>query len=373
MKSIVCKCAFLFLLNLIALSVFSQQDTPKNSIITLKNGSEIHGQLVSEFDLEDYTVIEFISESGEKSIFKPENISSFKLANGREFRSESIPGLENQVFVQVLVSGFLELLKWDRNYFVNSGDEMRELKVISTTKEVEGKTLTGSSNQYVGILKIAMNDDCGAGLGKEIESTKLTDSSLINLFEQYYACSGNNYKVNVSQVPISKMSFRIQGGVAFLGINKYQSNKDVNYFLDKTTLPYFEVGVRFKEFRTAPRLLVDLGLGYISESNVANLESQLISFDLTGKQEYKSSSFLVPLQVSYVVFKKERNQIYAGTGLTFWFTKFERGDGELLVDNGEQNNSVERSDFVDRKDQGISPNLKLGYRKQLSDKTNLFL
>ena len=373
MKFIVCKCAFLFLLNLLALSVFAQQSTPKKSIITLKNGTEIQGQLVSEFDLEDYTVIEFISESGEKSIFKPEDISSFKLANGREFRSESIPGLENQVFVQVLVSGSLELLKWERNYFVNGGDEMRELKVISTTKEVEGKTMTGSSNQYIGILKIAMNDECGAGLAKKIESTKLTDSSLIDLFDAYYDCSGKQYQINVSQVPFSKLSWRVQGGVGFLSIPEYQTNKDVNYALDKTIVPYFELGVRLREFRTAPRLQVDLGVGYMQESNTIHLDSELISFDLTGSQEYNSYSILVPLQVSYVLFKKDKNEIYAGTGLTFWFTNFERGYGELLVDNGEQNNSLERSDFVDRKEKGISPNLKIGYRKKVSAKTSLFM
>lgn len=364
---------FLFSLLFLTSFVLAQQGSSEKSFVTLKNGEIIQGEILSEFDLEDYGEVEFISDKGEKSVFKPKDIQSFKLSNGRVFKSEKLPIEESIVFVQVLISGELELWKWNRKYLLNNEGDISELKVIKTTKDVEGRTVSGTSDQYIGILKIAMNDDCGAGLAKEIESSKLIDSSLINLFEQYYACSGNNYKVNVSQVPFSKVSFRIQGGANFFRINEYQSNKEVNYFLDKKILPYFEIGVRFKEFRTAPRLLVDLGFGYVSESNVANLESKLISFDLKGRQEYSSNSFLVPLQVSYVLFKKDKNQVYAGTGLTFWFTKFGRGKGELLVDNGEQNNSIERSDFVDRKDQGISPNLKLGYRKQLSDTRSLFL
>ncbi|MBN3582751.1 hypothetical protein JYB64_10185 [Algoriphagus aestuarii] len=373
MKFIVFCFSFLFLLHNSSQLVFAQRNSPNHSIVTLKNGNEIQGEIVSDFDLEDYTEVQFISSSGEKSIFKPGDILGFKLANGRVFRSEVITEIGEDAFVQVLISGTLELLKWDRKYFVLNETGLRELKVIKTSREVDGKTMTGSSNQYIGILKIAMNDACGAGMEKKIESTKLSDSSLIDLFEAYYACSEQTYQVNVSKVPFSKLSFRIHGGIGLLAIKEYQTNKEVNYFLDKTTLPYFEIGVRFKEFRTSPRLMVDLGIGYLAESNAINADSKLISFDLTGRQEYRSYSVLVPLQVSYVLYKKERNQVYAGTGLTFWFTNFEKGLGELIIDNGEKENSIQNKDFIDRKEKGISPNLKIGYRRNVSDKTSLFL
>lgn len=373
MKFIVFCISFLFVSIFSTQYVFAQQNSPNHSKVTLKNGNEIQGEIISEFDSEDYSEIQFISSSGDKSIFKPGDILGFKLANGRVFRTEKLSDVGEEVFVQVLISGTLELLKWERKYFVLNENGLSELKVIKTKREVDGKTMTGSSNQYIGILKIAMNDACGAGMENKIESAKLVDSSLIDLFKDYYACSEQPYQVNVSKVPFSKWSLRVQGGIGLLAIKEYQSNKEVNYFLDKTAIPYFEIGVRFKEFRTSPRIMVDLGIGYLAESNVINADSKLISFDLTGKQEYSSFSILVPLQVSYVLHKKESNQIYAGTGLTFWFTNFEKGPSELIIDNGEQGNNIQNKDFIDRKEKGISPNLKIGYRRNISDKTGLFL
>ncbi|MDR7129484.1 hypothetical protein J2X69_001821 [Algoriphagus sp. 4150] len=358
---------------LVSLSLFAQQETEYNSYVILQDGTQIRGEIKQKFDVESYSELEFITETGERKVYKPNDIQAFSLGNGRFFRTETIPSQSDLVFVQELMSGSVALYKWSNKYYLRYEDRLIELKTVHSSKTENGKIVNVTSNQYVGVLKLAMNDDCGTGLHKEIESTKLSDRDLIKLFTSYYNCNNQPFEVHVSQVPLSKLSLKIQGGVGFLGLMEYESNKDVNYKLDKTILPYFEVGLRFKEFRNAPRLMVDLGIGYMAESNTLIIDSQLSTFKLTGREKYESFSVLVPIQLSYIVFKQGTNQVYTGGGLTFWFTKFDADLGELSVDNGTPNPNVIESTFIDRKEKGISPNLKIGYRNQLSAKTNLFV
>ncbi|WP_339866474.1 hypothetical protein [uncultured Algoriphagus sp.] len=366
----------LFSLGLLFLSLasFAQEVKVMSDFVILNNGDEIIGDIEGQFDLEIYPELIFISQSGEKSVYLPGEIQGFGLENGRYFKSEIIPLRDKAVFVQVLVSGMMDLYKWDNKYFINREGVIIELKVNQSTRTENGKLVNVNSNQYVGVLTLAMNDECGVGLKRKIESTSLIDRDLISLFTEYYKCNSQPFEIYASQVPYSKLAFRLQGGLGLIGmIEHYSTQKDVSYSLDKGSLPYFELGVRFSEFRNAPRLIVDLGLGYISESNTLQLDAKLVSFELSGREKYKSSSFLVPIHLSYIVFRQNRNEIYTGVGLTFWASKFEPDMGELIIDNGEPSPNVINSIFVDRSEMAVSPNLKVGYRHALSEKTGLFV
>ncbi|TXE02524.1 hypothetical protein [Algoriphagus aquimarinus] len=364
------------LLGLLFLSFASiaQEGKVMDSYVILNSGKEVKGHIEGKFDLETYTEIIFITHSGEKSVYLPGEIQGFGLESGRFFKSETIPLQDQAVFAQVLVSGMLELYKWDNKYFINREGTVIELKVNKSTRTENGKLVNVNSNQYVGVLTLAMNDKCGVGLKRRIETTRLTDRDLIALFSEYYTCNSQPFEIYASEVPYSKLAFRLQGGLGLIGMMEYESTKkDVNYSLDKASAPYFELGVRFSEFRNAPRLLVDLGLGYMSESNTLLLDASLVSFDLSGSEKYKSSSFLVPIHLSYIVYRQNRNEVYTGVGLTFWASKFKADMGELVIDNGEPNPNVINSIFVDRKEMAVSPNLKVGYRRALSEETGLFV
>ncbi|WP_439490612.1 hypothetical protein [Algoriphagus sp.] len=349
------------------------QNSESESYVILQSGTKVPGVIKSEFDVDSYAKVIFVSNTGEETVYHPGDIQAFGLQNGRLFKSQNIPTQDHPVFVQVLVSGDIDLYKWDKKFFINQEDTVVELKINHSTKTENGKLVNVSSNQYIGVLTLAMNDECGISLKKEIEKARLTDRSLIQLFSDYYSCKNIPHEVHASKMPFSSLSLRMQGSISLIGLVEYKSNKDITYSLDKNSSPYVEIGVRFKEFRNAPRLLVDLGVGYIAESNVVNVEGNLISFMLSGSERYKSSSFLVPIHLSYIAFKKGRNEIYTGTGLTFWVTSFKPETGELIIDNGEPNPNVINSIFADRKEMSISPNLKVGYRNSLSEKTRLFV
>jgi hypothetical protein len=353
---------------------FAQEGKVLDAYVILNNGKEVRGNIEGKFDVETYPEIIFVAHSGQQSIYRPGEILGFGLANGRFFKTEIIPIQDQAVFAQVLVSGKMNLYKWENKYFINREGSITELKVNQSTRTENGKLVNVNSNQYVGVLTLAMNDECGFGLKEKIESTRLTDRDLIALFTEYYNCTSQPFEIYASQVPYSKLAFRIQGGLGLVHMMEYASTKkEVNYSLDKASSPYFELGVRFSEFRNAPRLMVDLGLGYMAESNTVLLNASLVSFDLSGSEKYKSSSFLIPIHLSYIVYKQNRSEVYTGVGLTFWATKFEADMGELIIDNGEPNPNVINSIFVDRKEMAVSPNLKVGYRRDLSEKTGLFV
>lgn len=367
------KAPFLFGLLLFSLTSYAQNEHISDSYVILSSGEELKGTIEGEFDIETYSQVAFKTNAGVRTIYQPGEIQAFGLANGRFFKSEIIPIQDQPVFVQVLVSGPIDLYKWDNKYFINRGEDILELKVNQSTRTENGKQINTNSNQYIGVLTLAMNDECGVDLRSEIEKTNLTDRGLISLFTQYYTCTSIDYEVHATQVPFSKLSFRVQGGLGFIGLAENESNKDVDYTLNKTSSPYFEIGIRVGEFRNAPRLLVDLGLGYMIENNTVSVMGEFISYDLSGTEKYKSSSFLVPIHLSYILYKQKRSELYTGVGLTFWMTKFKPEIGDLVIDNGEPEPNVISSTFVDRKKNGVSPNLKFGYRNILSENTRLFV
>lgn len=85
-----------------------------------------------------------------------------------------------------------------------------------------------NTNQYIGVVTLAMNDACGTGLKIKIEKTKLTDRGLIELFTAYYYCKNRDFEVHASQESFFKPSLRIQGGLGLIGLVEYESSKDVN-------------------------------------------------------------------------------------------------------------------------------------------------
>lgn len=119
--------------------------------------------------------------------------------------------------------------------------------------------------------------------------------------------------------------------------------------------------------------MVDLGLGYVVESDAILVEASKISFDLTGKESYSSGSVVVPMMVNYILSKGEKSALYSGVGMSFWFSSYETLEASFEVDNGEPTSNVQTVPFVNRKSMSISPGIKLGWTRAIHSKANLFV
>jgi hypothetical protein len=327
------------------------------------------------FDEENYEQFEVISDGGSLTL-TPQTVSEVRLENGRLFQSETLPDHTVKAFVLVVRDGEIDLLKWQRQYFVRKGQELVALKELTSTKEVDGKETKVVTKQYQGVLLSLLKPSPDqAELSKAIRTAGLNDRDLIKVIDSYHRVNGLalDTQLITAQGPAFVTRVKVQGGVGFQSMIKNFENQGFTYGLESGVAPYVEAGVRFTDFRNAPRLFVDLGLGYYAESDVVEAEGSQISFDLTGKQTFKASSVVIPLQIYYILAKGNSSALYAGTGLSFWISSYDNESAEVILDNGQPELITHRDDFVIRKPASVSPNLKLGWSKDLAGKSQLFV
>jgi hypothetical protein len=58
---------------------------------------------------------------GETATYDPKDLKAFGLENSRFFITKSVPGEEGSRFVQILVSGALQLNFYNNRYFLDNG------------------------------------------------------------------------------------------------------------------------------------------------------------------------------------------------------------------------------------------------------------
>ncbi len=327
------------------------------------------------FDQEDYEQFVVLGDNDQKTL-TAELVREVGFENGRIFRAEVLPENPAKVFALVLRDGEIDLLKWQRKYFVKSGDQIVALKELVSTKEVNGQETKVVTKQYQGVLMSLLKPNPDQeNLAKAIRTASLNDRDLTRIVDVYHEVNG----LSIDQVAVTKQGpafltkLKIQAGIGAQSLIKNFENQGFSYGFESGIAPYLEAGVRFKDFRNAPRLAVDLGLGYYAESDVIEASVSQISFDLEGTQTFKASSVVVPLGINYILAKGSSSEFYAGTGLTFWFSSYTNESAELIMDNGEPDPIIHTDEFVLRKSTSVSPNLKLGWAKSLSAKTQLFV
>ena len=82
--------------------------------ILMSSGEKIFGKVQNKYDEATYQSLDFMAD-GETSTYNPKDLKAFGLANSRFFITKSVPGEEGVRFVQVLVSGALQL-----NFYINN-------------------------------------------------------------------------------------------------------------------------------------------------------------------------------------------------------------------------------------------------------------
>lgn len=124
-----------------------------------------------------------------KEIF-PGTVHGFCTADGAYYYSRSI-GNSSDVFLEVLVKGYMNLFKFGSIYFVEKGDSV--FFELSDEREVmmpEGRQAPQPKpRNYVRMLTLLMSDCPDAG--KEAAKTPLKDKALVRLVAAYNRCKGS--------------------------------------------------------------------------------------------------------------------------------------------------------------------------------------
>lgn len=327
------------------------------------------------FDQEDYKEFIVLSDTQELKLF-PDAVSEVGFENGRLFQSKNLPGIPENVFVLILRQGEVDLIKWEKQYFITRGEEIIALKEISSSREENGQQFVVKNKQYQGVLLAVLKPSPEqVSLNKYIRTANLNDKDLSRILDLYHELNGfSQDKSNfITQGPAFRTTWKLQVGAGLKSVFKEMDIQNFEYKFKSGISPYFEAGLRFRDFKNAPRIFADLGVGYYVDSDQLLLTGTQLIFDVNGVQQFTSSSIVFPAQIHYILSKGNSSEWYTGAGLTFWVINHKNDSAEVILTDGGSNGATLTDEFVRRKSNAISPNLKLGWSKTLSKSANLFL
>lgn len=126
-------------------------------------------------------------------LFTPATIKSFGFAKGKVFESISISiknGRKDQVFVNVLLTGEVELYSYQRQYIIGS-DSKGHFNLIKRKSTNDAEALR-NYQANTGTFNILFQD-CPA-VKENAQKTFITESKLLALLKAYHECRNLSYK-----------------------------------------------------------------------------------------------------------------------------------------------------------------------------------
>jgi hypothetical protein len=333
-----------------------------NDFVILNSGEKIYGEIIREFDQTHYTSVNFISKnSSENLIYKPRDIKAFGLDNGWLFLSKLLPGIQEEVFAQKLLTGNLTLLSYKGNFYVEDAKEITLLAPEYKQEEIQGRSIEELKKPYIGSLNILMAGSCGISLSNQINRTNYAEQDLIEIISKFHLCEGREYEVHVEQIKRVRVSPFFGAGYAMFqtSVNdRVNGRRDV---LEKDGMPFIMGGVKVYQFRNLPKVGFDLGLGLAFMNNTLDAEYINPEVTYTGTEEFRLTSLMLPVFVNYSIAKKRGVESYVGLGGVLRFNALH--STFAIQDRTTNYNAItllQETPFVEWKEVMVNPALKLG-------------
>ena len=249
----------LLLILFINVVTYSQSDFRKGFIVK-NNGEKLLGYVNYKENNSVYDYCEFKISLKEKPIkYNSLEVKSYGFDNDKIFESKQIIISNNEkldVFLEVIVSGTATLYKHKNYYYLEKGLIFKELDNRKINLEKESINYRKSSNKYIGILKILLND-C-SDINQSINKTTYRERSLSNLIIKYNSCKGIKSIVYKKDKEWFNAKFGLQVGYTI------SKNTNGNYPIDhkfkRQIKPNkdFTIGINIDLF--TPRLIEKLSI-----------------------------------------------------------------------------------------------------------------
>jgi hypothetical protein len=341
--------------------------------IVMDSGEKIFGKVQNKYDEATYQSLDFMVD-GETATYNPKDLKAFGLANSRFFITKSVPGEEGIRFVQILVSGALQLNFYNNKYFLDNGTELLELIAFYTQGQIEGNKIKRYVKAYISTLKIQMAGTCGTKLNDQIEKTKMEELDFVRLFEAYHECNGLPYTSHINSISFLKVSPILMAGIGVVSLRDRSVEKNQKNGLDNTISYRFQGGLRLHDFRKFPRISLDLRLGVelLNTTFQSRFESPGVVI-IQAEDNFQETSIFIPISFNYSVYRKNETDIYLGLSGAAWYRSISSSSGiitEELIGRG--NTNIYNREIVTGVDRLFVPGLKLGANFPLGDRMRLF-
>jgi hypothetical protein len=239
--------SFILIFNFNAQSVFTKGYVINN------NNDTIRGWIEENNNSSNTSKCIFkLQPEAEKQIYKPADLQSFKLLNGKYFVSRLVTanGQSKQLFLEYLVQGLVNIFLYadeiGLHYLVDKGDgNLLELKNSTYLSEQDGKSYLREKREYVGILSYVFQDSpktCAEAATKDLDY-----KSLIKLAIDYHndLCASDKCIVYAKKPDVIKVHFGLLAGVNYTSLTKGKAD-DSEIFFQNTqfnSLVYPSLGV----------------------------------------------------------------------------------------------------------------------------------
>lgn len=193
MPFILVSCRLIILLSVIApISSLAQRGFKPGYLVT-PSGDSLRGLI--RFDNKTRSAGPCVFKADAKAPaqeYLPGMITSFRYVNNSYFVSRSV-GRSSDVFLEVVVKGYLTLYKFGDIFFVEKGDSVFfELSDDMEVVLVEGENRKKKSRNYTKLLNLLMADCLEAS--RKVPAVPFKEKPLIKLVALYNTCRGYENK-----------------------------------------------------------------------------------------------------------------------------------------------------------------------------------
>ena len=345
----------------------------ESDFVVLISGKKLFGEVLRNYDKASYDEIQF-QAGGEIKAFVPADLKGFGLDNGQLFFSRILPGETVQSFVQILVSGSLELSERRGSLFLDDGKTYQKLDSYEKKIDRDGQTVRKLYKPYIFVLKSALSGECAVLLYPKVDRLTLNRDNIIRLLEDYYLCQEAEYRVHVEKVPQVKISPTVGAGISHFSLGSAQKREGRNDQFSNNLAYQGFVGVRFHDLRAIPRLSIDLRVGYSMFNTTVLSSSEGAQIAWTSSEETEETAFYVPVSFNYSVVKNQQSELYFGISGGLWIKEVTTSGGIVDLKNVSTGDTrLYESKIVEVLDSNFIPGLKVGYTFALSSKMRLLM
>jgi hypothetical protein len=335
-------------------------------------GVKLFGTIIRSYNFADYDQVDF-EHNGQIITYLPSDLQAFGLESGMFFISKKLPGSEVLEFVQVVLSGRLQLNSRKGNYYLDNGTDIQELRSFYSVQNNPGTPRKRNIKLYISILKINTAGACGAALVDMIERSQRNEQDFIRILAQYHSCENLPFQIHVEKVPFSRLSPIIAVGVGTPVINTLSSDLGTASQIDNPLAFHVYGGLRFHSFRKSPRMSLDVGVEYTSMTSTWQISQPTSNRLMTGSQEFNQRSVYIPFGVNYSVLKKNGIDLYVGVLAGLMLNKIESSVGQVdyTFFDLKETQLLERS-FLEINRSVFLPGVKVGVNYPVNKRNSFF-
>jgi len=367
MKKIIILFLLMASLNFISTHSFAQNDK-KDYVIDL-SGEIISGEVQKPLDPRRYKVLEFSGEGILDTIFKPEDIRGFGLANGARYRSANHPDTGDMVFFEEIIVGEKNFLKYKDQLFIELEEGLKRLE-FKQNKEVNMRQVKTESFGYIGLLTYGLGTGMEYEFVEKIRNVPPKKNAIKELFREYHELNGYEYEELGADYPFLKISPNV-------GVGYFQMFQNVNGTYSETGEVNSSIGVNalldFHLIRDAPRVFITSGLIIQKFQATMNIDFPVMGGRFILFEDYELNSIGIPLLFNYYLIGNNRFKVHSGIGMNYRLLN--KTTNEIVAEARRSNGSLIES--FDPQYLDVSNNIgllvRLGVTRSITSKMALVL